>query len=241
MSSNITLLTYTHSNCSDVWPLYFKSLYKYSKFRYHKCLSNTYLDYAREVDTVIYKDEENYSESFIRALDSVKTEFLLYMQEDFILYGYVESSDMARYVRILQESDLSFMRLVKCGPVSELHHKDDTYFITNPGSSHTSLYCFSLQPTIWKVKDLKRLHGMVRSSRFGEFDSYMDCMNGLGMNGLYAYNSEPKRGGSHYDSHTFPAVLSAIIKGRWNLTEYNKELVPLLVSEGIDPHVRGIH
>ena len=63
----------------------------------------------------------------------------------------------------------------------------------------------------------------------------------LDMRGLYSYHGEPKRGIYHHDSIVFPHIATAIIKGKWNLSEYPTELTPLLEKYNINPEVRGIH
>jgi len=38
---------------------------------------------------------------------------------------------------------------------------------------------------------------------------------------------ESKRGQSHYDSNIYPYFATAIVKGSWNLKEYNEELTEI--------------
>ena len=64
------------------------------------------------------------------------------------------------------------------------------------------------------------------------------CKN-LNINGLLCYTGEPKRGIYHYDSYVFPIIATAITKGKWNVSEYKKELEPLLVEFNIDTSKRG--
>ena len=65
-------------------------------------------------------------------------------------------------------------------------------------------------------------------------------MKELSINGLYVYNGEPKRGSNHYDSKVFPYTATAVVKGKWNFSEYEAELLPLLMEFEIDPNIRGI-
>jgi hypothetical protein len=52
--------------------------------------------------------------------------------------------------------------------------------------------------------------------------------------------SEKKRGIYHYDSEVFPYVATAIVKGKWNFSEYPKELEEVLSFCEIDKKLRGI-
>jgi len=56
---------------------------------------------------------------------------------------------------------------------------------------------------------------------------------------VYYYNGEPKRGG-HHDSSIYPYIATAVVKGKWNLSEYKNELLPLLNEHNIVIENRGI-
>ena len=43
----------------------------------------------------------------------------------------------------------------------------------------------------------------------------------------------------HWDSKTFPYIATAIVKGKWNLSEYKQELGMILSSYKIDLGARG--
>ena len=57
--------------------------------------------------------------------------------------------------------------------------------------------------------------------------------------GLYTHNGEPKRGELHWDTSVYPYIATAIVKGKWNLSQYEKELGMLLRKYIIDPSDRG--
>jgi hypothetical protein len=57
---------------------------------------------------------------------------------------------------------------------------------------------------------------------------------------LYYYNEEKKRGLNHYDSSIYPYIATALVRGKWNLSEYNFELKPLLEKYKIEINLRGI-
>ena len=53
------------------------------------------------------------------------------------------------------------------------------------------------------------------------------------------FNNEPKRGLYHHDSSIFPFIASALVRGKWNLSEYSNELIPLVLEYNIDLSLRG--
>ena len=74
---------------------------------------------------------------------------------------------------------------------------------------------------------------------------------------VIAFGFEAKRIAKEFDTVGKPALVedmtskgllvhsagiaTAIIKGKWNLSEYPTELTPLLEKYNINPEVRGIH
>ena len=51
--------------------------------------------------------------------------------------------------------------------------------------------------------------------------------------------NEVKRGLYHCDSIVFPYIATAINKGRWNTSEYRKELTLMFSKYDINPTIRG--
>ena len=43
----------------------------------------------------------------------------------------------------------------------------------------------------------------------------------------------------HWDSKTYPYIATAIVKGKWNLSEYQSELGFILNSNRVDLSARG--
>jgi hypothetical protein len=236
--NNICFFTYTHSNCKDIWNPYFDSLEKYAKNIKSYVFSNVdSKDFANH-KFIIYQDELNYCEEFVRGLKSIDEEYFIYMQEDFILYDFIDKKKIEYYKKILDKSKFSFVRLLKCGDVTETCILDDLYLISQINKPHNSINSFSMQPTLWKKKDFIKLYLNTKKHTFGEGWEYTKSMNELNINGLYAYNLESRRGG-HFDSSVFPYIATAIVKGKWNYSEYNKELEHIFDAYKIDKNIRG--
>ena len=61
----------------------------------------------------------------------------------------------------------------------------------------------------------------------------------LNIKALFHYNNEPKRGMHHYDSKIYPYIATAVVKGKWNLTDYPQELIKILNKNNINVDKRG--
>ena len=55
----------------------------------------------------------------------------------------------------------------------------------------------------------------------------------------FSYRKGAKRGVHHYDNDVYPYIATAIVKGKWNLREYQDELGTLLRQFDINPNARG--
>ncbi len=240
--NNVCFFTYTHSNCSDVWKSYITRLEKHSQNKIASyILSNVPSQEFPEHKFLIYDDNASYSLEFIKSLEAVPYEYIIYMQEDFILYNDIDLEKINSYIDILKnDKSISYVRMIKCGDVTETPYTraSDLYYVSPSGTENFSINSFSMQPTVWRKKDFINLYKMTGADRFGEKYEYTNSMNVLNMNGLYHYAGENKRGG-HYDTAVFPYIATAIIKGKWNVSEYPEELKRLFREFNIEGTKRG--
>lgn len=236
--NNLAFITYTHTKCEDLWTMYIDSLNKYCPIIKNYMLVNEEKK-INNANILIYDDNKNYCQEYVRLLESIKEEYVIYMQEDFFLYDNVNIEKINRYLEILQNSRFSFIRLIKCGDVTEKNAVEDLFLVTDLNSSHKSINSFSMQPTIWKKSDLINLYNTTNTDRFGENWNFIQSLNNLKMHGLYCYNNENKRGVNHYDSSVFPYIATAIVKGKWNTLEYDSELESFFQKYKIDKSIRG--
>ena len=239
---NIAFVTYTHTNCKDVWIPYFNSLDRHAPTINSYVMSDRFdASSVKFVDHLFldYDDSANYCSEFVKVLNDIDEEYFIYMQEDFILYDDINMNKIEEYTHFLETSDMSFVRLIKCGDVTDDPVSPGLFLIKESRARHASINSFSMQPTIWKKKDFIRLYNEAMEQKFGERYSYTDAMNKLIIDGVYAYHGEKKRGGAHYDSSVFPYVATAIVKGKWNVSEYPSELEKILSDNNIDVSIRG--
>ena len=195
---------------------------------------------------VSYFDSDKlYREQFLSCIDNVKDEFCVYISEDYILYDDVKSNLVDEFVSVLKNnSDISFIRFMRGGTVDLMHkykNHESLYKLYN-----YLPYFYTNQAALWRTKDLHKIHyygpnlhiANTDSENSFEFQATTTCEQ-LGLDGVFYYDNEPKRGMYHYDSKIFPHISTALVKGKWNLSEYNTELSPLIKKYQIDTSNRG--
>jgi hypothetical protein len=156
---NITMFTYTHTNCKDLWEPYLDSLDEHLSEIPSVVAANELYEDADMHKFCAYDDSANYCHEIVRCLnEQVHTDFFIYMQEDFFLLSKPDLVALQRYMDFLSNSNASFVRLLKCGEVTDTLVQDDLYWVTNPQTPHVSMTAYSMQPTIWKKNDFIKLY-----------------------------------------------------------------------------------
>lgn len=228
-------VVYTHSNCEDLWDAFQKQNSKHCNIPLH-IISNSLPPNADSYDGgYIYTNDMPYYHAWINGLDKFNPDYFIYLQEDFILYDNVDEVKVNEYLTYLKaHPEYSFIRLLKSGSLGSKKVTETLYEIepTNPD-------IFSMQATIWRTQDYVQLLNYVKEERWFENNKYREAAIKLNIKGLYHYDNENKRGGNHFDSTVYPYVATALVRGKWNLLEYEKELGPILSEYNIDYTKRG--
>lgn len=230
---NMVQVVYTNSKCSDLWEMFIKQNQKHIGWPIF-FITNQLIPNYPEDSQYLYNDNDNYSDVWIAALNKINTDYFIYLQEDFILYEDVNLNKINEYTEFLENSDYSFVRLIKSGDVNQ--KVTDTLFEISPNN----VFIFAMQTTIWKTKDYIDILQNVHEHKWLETPRYMEYMSKNNIKGLCHYDNEPKRGGVHYDSNVYPYIATALVKGKWIMSEYELELKEILNTYGIDFKIRGI-
>ncbi len=184
-----------------------------------------------------------FSQQIKECLPSIKEEFFLFMCDDNIPYKEIQLSRINNLLNYMNIYSLDSIRLVTGDSSRELKLTDNLYLLPESDPNH-----FTLQPTIWRKSSFQKIFEQGIDGHIGGVDyenmfeikgSYIT--RALNMQMAYWYEEEPKRGQAHYDSNIFPVIASALVKGKWNLSEYNKELTEILEQYKIDPSLRGVY
>jgi len=238
MKSNITLFMYSHSSYSDVWDLFFKQAEMYTP-EYKKVLfSDDDLGKTpKNWDFIQYDDADSYSDRISHCLKQIDTELCFLHHEDMFLYAEPNKEMLSSYEDIVANTDVDFIRLLRSVDTPFFSHKDIKTIYPVPNHSQ---YFFSVQPTICKTESLLKIYDGTKTNHIREFEPKVQktCRD-LGIKGFFHYNGEKKRGHHHYDSNAYPYVATAIVKGKWNLSDYPTELGDILQKNKINIDIRG--
>jgi hypothetical protein len=233
--NNLTLLTYTHSNCSDIHQIYFDSFKRYFNEINHVVLVNSAINDDR-ITEVIYDEESDYYEQILLGLSKIETDYLIYSQEDYVLYDFVNKDLISKYVNLLDnDRDIMFLRLINAGLNGLEKDYDDEFIVIDEDNE----YYFSTQITIWRKSDLERMFKLSKTKYISEEPKnspFLKSLNGLGL----CTKLKGDMVGNHFNSLIYPYTAVAILRGKWNFSEYGEILEKLLNKYNIDKNKRGL-
>ena len=233
--NNISLLTYTHTNTKDVHPVYFGELEKY-----FPSLENNYVTCNEKIDyanCIVYNDSDRHSTQMINALNVIPTKYVIYAQEDYILFDYVNTDELNKLISYMESDEsIPFIRLIQCGlgNVTEKYNDDLAYLDSNWE------YYFSTQITIWRKDILLQMYKNADPEKITSTEvNHVQSLRDISTKGMFHLKRGNQIGG-HFNSHAYPYIATAIVKGRWNYTEYETELQNVFKCYNINPFERGI-
>jgi len=227
-------VAYTNSNCADLWSAFQNQIKKHSNIPLYM-ISDKEVDNINLSGMFIYNNEDPYYKVWSDALQRFGSEYFIYLQEDFFLYQDVNQDKINEYVEFLKKNpEYSFVRLIKSGQLGDIKISDTLYEIesSNP-------FIFAMQATIWRTTDYISLTEAVKEAKWLETSKYTYTMNRMCIKGAYHYDNEPKRGDNHWDSNVYPYIATALVKGKWDISEYPNELTPILNQNSINANKRG--
>ena len=231
----VAQIAYTNSNCQDLWEMFIKQNRRHCNMPLYM-ISDKKPDIFGYDEVSTYQNTDPYYKVWIDAVQKFGGEYFIYLQEDFILYDDVNQKKIDEYVEFLKNHpEYSFVRLLKSGNLYNKQLSPTLYEI-----ECINMNVFAMQTTIWRSIDYVRLMAFVKSNGWLETDAdYRNKMIALNMNGAYHYDSELKRGSNHYDSNVYPYIATALVKGKWDMTEYGNQLNKILPEYNIDVNKRG--
>lgn len=217
----LTLLVYTndkrqylHKPCLERITTYFpEALLVY-------IANNSPLQYQ---NTVVYNDNLSHSNQMIQILKQLPTKYVLYMQEDYILYQRVKVDNISRYLKIMEEdSKVGFIRLIHSGlGNSQELYKDEFLLINND-----SQYYYSTQATIWRKAILINMFKLSNVDSIFQESKNSKFLKKLNIVGLCPQIKGVKVG-NHFNSYDFPYLATAVVKGKWNIRQYALQIEQL--------------
>lgn len=170
--------------------------------------------------TIVYNENKVYTDRLLEGLTKIgDNEVLLFMHEDMILYNKPLLETMNKYINYVNKGIVDSVKLIYVSDGMEKVSEIDNTLIDSKYSK------FSIQPTLIKTKTLV---GLINSTPPLNIWDFERNVTSVGKHYMVKLGQEIKRGIFHYDSIIFPYIATAIVKGRWNLSEYNNELGTLM-------------
>jgi hypothetical protein len=228
---DLTLFTYTNSKCSDLHEAYFSRLNLYSNFKKFLTVCDTEV---KNTKTFVYKNDEDFYLHMIGSLNEVSSEFLIYSQEDYILFDYVNTDIIYKYIDVMDsDKSISFIRLIQSGIGDDIKYYNDDLIEVD----RKSMYYYSTQATIWRKSDLLNMFDISKpkSIRDEVKNSYhLRNMNKIGL----CTKLKGNRVGGHFNSKVYPYIATALVQGKWNISEYDEELSKIFLEYSINKNER---
>jgi hypothetical protein len=224
------ILVYTHTDVSDLWPMFFGEFQKYMPDSKVYVAVNKIDDRLSTHTQINYDDTKPYTERLKEILLQIKEEVIIFLHEDMVLIGNPLIDYLNRYTEYVLNNKVKSIKLIS-GNGTFNHFEGDATLVNDKNTK------FSIQPTIIKTKTFLDLLSKVEPLNIWEFEEKVPVEVGHYMARL---GNEKRRGIYHNDSYIFPYIATAINKGKWNYSEYEKELNTLFNIYNINPFDRGI-
>lgn len=224
--SNLAFILYSNSSLKWIWDVFFRELEKYFPIECSKYFfTNDSLSENKEFQSVIYKDSDKYIKRLRDCLDSVKEDYVLIHHEDMIFYDDVDLEQFAYYFEILKSNEeFSYIKMLR-GGISQKYpekYSEGVFKLQND-----EIYLFTVQPAIWKKSDLiKILDESINNSIYEMENGSSKYMMENEYKCLFAWNEleDKKRGLYHWDNSKYPFIATALVKSKWNDSEYDMEI-----------------
>jgi hypothetical protein len=234
-------LTYTHTDCADVWPVYFHQMQQFFNMgmEHIVTVNGLHHDLPSYVRPVIYDDALPYPQRLLSCLEQLREfDYIFFDHEDMFLYGEPDQQELGGYYACLTSGELDHIRMIKGGDcIYEQMKGIPTLFRLDLRSK----WIFSIQPGFWRRTVLMDVLTANQNVNIWDLEvKSQKAVKKLKLKAGFSYRQGAKRGVHHFDNDVYPYIATAIVKGKWNLGEYRHELEALLEQNGINPAVRGV-
>ena len=189
---------------------------------------NSNSDFRNDYVVLKYDDKESYKRRILSCINQLNDEeIILFTHEDMFLYSKPNIEVISEYINLIDKEKCDIIKLIRAFEnleKSNLH----SFLYKNPEQQ-----LFSIQPSLLKIKTLKKIFTNVPGKNIWEFEGNTNSSYLGNINSLCSFNKnlEQKRGKYHYDSSIYPYICTAVIKGKWNFKEYKKELFEIFYNK----------
>lgn len=221
------IVVYTHSDVNWVWKYWYNQTDNYLSDFEKVIFVNSTKNIRKDYELIEYDDDLIYTKRVASCLDKMDDEeVIIFHHEDMFLYDKPNLDILYEFEELVSNNKVHLIKLLRNGDnlLDTPFHK---FLYFNP----SNLF-FTIQPTICKVKTLKEIYSNTPGNTIWEFEKnamqssliskYISC---------FGYNEGLKRGNNHWDNKIYPYIASAVVKGKWNYKEYNKELITIFKED----------
>tara|TARA_Y100000746_G_C15392319_1_gene402761 strand:- start:96 stop:845 length:750 start_codon:yes stop_codon:yes gene_type:complete len=243
---NIPWITHTHTDCYDVCKIYEGEmpylLWGNDFWNNHIYLVNSEqnsekLKYKLTGKCFYYDDEINYPHRILNILTNIDSEYIVLDHEDMFLYQKANIDQINKSIELIINKELDSIRFIK--NINAKYTSISKNCSVEKISSNSE-WIFSIQPSVWRKKALIEILKKNLNVNIWELENKSQkVVRELGIKIGVLSGESKKRGIHHCDSEYYPYIATALFKGKWTLSEYEKELKSIFNKYQIDPLIRG--
>src|SRR6056297_2308057 len=112
-NNKCSIIVSSYDGYSDIWRPFFELFFRYwpdCPFPIHLITNKlTYPD--QRVKSMQLGADEGWSSNLIKALKSIDSEYIIYLQEDYFLKGKVKNEDIYQALDIIEKEKAAYLRL----------------------------------------------------------------------------------------------------------------------------------
>jgi hypothetical protein len=254
MINDVALITYTNEKCHDILRIHAgqieKFANKFNSYVFSNKLPESNILNQEKHKVFIYDNSDPYYKHWVNCLENIKEKYIIYLQEDFLLYDNVDYDRILECKKFLEETDFSFTRFGKFELRLGIHRSEfkiKNYPDIKLGNDIYDAYChdkdcyaFMMQASIWKKQDFLDLYNKVKADIWHESPVWNAGMRAINMKGSFHHvNSLPQLGKWHWESKVWPHICTAVGYGKWSITHHDHRLTDILRQYNVDPKTRG--
>ena len=224
----IPILVYTHSDYSFLWKAAIPLLTQYAKgFEIIWCCDSADVALPPTWRLYTYDPSLIWSERLKGCLETIDSEYLIYLQEDCLLIDDLDSDKIDFCIEFMKEHNSEFF-MSSQNNSTDFYYDFESYRIV-------SMFSHYMQPAIWKKSLLYELSSLNIALNENESEKCYSITKSRNCLGIYDTLFEKDL---TTRSFFFPHM-HAISRGKWTFLKY-PTLKALVEAYGIDTTTRGV-
>lgn len=242
MRSKISILIYTHSEYSFMWPVLVGQMNKYtdSSIKVHFLCDNSIdnienYNIPKQWTLHVYDDNLNWTKRINSGLNEIDSDYILFLHEDWIPVEKVSEKILNEVCDVMDSNNWDYM--LSYAHYSRVESQEGIF------TGHEDYYFYKednhvFQPAIWKHSTFLEFTNALDKTKVKNED--FECLQFMRNRKCYSVqNAKTVRQYRTINSLIFPHM-HVLSEGLWNFTKY-PTLKQLLEEYGIDTDSRGIH